>query len=75
MQIAMDFFFSRSFLIFAVKNSGKKFYATGPLCINFSSLEPKFSWWLVLSRETSKKKKKKKLQIYRQKCSVKLKLN
>ena len=33
MQIAMDFFFCRSFLIFAVKNSGKKFYAMGPLTI------------------------------------------
>ena len=33
MQIAMEFFFCRSFLIFAVKNSGKKFYATGPRSI------------------------------------------
>ena len=33
MQIAMEIFFCRSFLIFAVKNSGKKFYATGPLCL------------------------------------------
>ena len=35
MQIAMHnfFFFCRRFLIFAVKNSGKKFYATGALML------------------------------------------
>ena len=30
MQIAMIFCFGRSFLIFAIKNYGKKFYGTGP---------------------------------------------
>ena len=29
-KLQWNFFFCRSFLIFAVKNSGKKFYATGP---------------------------------------------
>ena len=49
MQIAMEFFFCRSFLIFAVENSGKKFYATGAqaswlsLTLNFVSFFSKRS--------------------------------
>ena len=37
MQIAMDFFFCRSFLSFYRKKLRQKFYATGPVCVLISA--------------------------------------